>query len=171
MRFVRRCRARKRCATRRARRMDCSWFPKSWNEGFMPDISAYTADMRFVLAEAGKYFALLVFSVLAIRLWRRWMKVLAARNLNGLLCAVASTILAVVVGYVSICQSLNSLYSHYGMKAFRSGRLPQALSLFDTAEHNWRNADAVGQRGVCLLLLGKPDKGLALIEQARTMRK
>ncbi len=38
----------------------------------MPDIGNYTETTGLVLAEAGKYFTLLLFSVLAIRLWRRW---------------------------------------------------------------------------------------------------
>jgi len=57
------------------------------------------------------------------------------------------------------------------MQAFRAERLPQALSLFDTAEKNWQNADTVGQKGVCLLLLGDVDNGLAMISRARAMRK
>lgn len=137
----------------------------------MLDIGNYTANMRLLLSEAGKYFLLLLFCVLAIRLWRRWMKVSAARNAGGLFWAVVVTILAATIGYVSMCQSLSSLYSYYGMRAFRDGRLPQALSLFETAEKNWRNADTVGQRGVCLLLLGDANDGLFLTAQARSLRR
>jgi tetratricopeptide (TPR) repeat protein len=137
----------------------------------MPDIGSYTEKMQLFLCEASKYFALLLFCILAIRLWRRWTKVSAAHNANGLLWAVAATVLAVVIGYCSVRQSLASLYSYYGMQAFRAVRLTQALSLFDMAEKNWRDADTLGQKGVCLLLLGDVDNGLAMISQARAMRK
>ena len=46
----------------------------------MPDIGNYTETTRLVLGEAGKYFTLLLFSVLAIRLWRRWAEVPAQTN-------------------------------------------------------------------------------------------
>ena len=137
----------------------------------MFDIANYTSNMRFLLGEGGKYFLLLVLSVLAIRLWRRWINITRARNVSGLLCAVVVTVSAVGVGYVSVRQSLSLLYSHYGMKAFREDRLPQALILFQTADQDWQSANTVGQIGVCRLLLGKVKQGLDLISQARTMRK
>jgi tetratricopeptide (TPR) repeat protein len=137
----------------------------------MPDIGNYTRETQLILPEAGKYFILLVFCVLAIRLWRRWMKIPAARNIAGLFWACAATLLAAVIGYFSMRQSLGSLYSYYGMEAFHAGRLPQALSLFETAEQNWRNADTLGQKGVCLLMMGDANDGLALISQARALRK
>jgi hypothetical protein len=137
----------------------------------MPDIGNYSEKIQFFLGEAGKYFALLLFCVLAIRLWRRWTKIPAAHNASGLLWAVMVTVAAVIIGYYSMRHSLSSLYSYYGMQAFRAERLPQALSLFDTAEKNWPNADTVGKKGVCLLLLGDVDTGLAMISQARAMRK
>jgi len=137
----------------------------------MPNIGSYTADVTLILFEAAKYFALLVFCVLAIRLWRRWAGRSAPKDVPGFFCAVAVTLLALAIGYFSMRQSLGALYSHYGMKAFRDGRLPQALSLFETADGNWPTADTAGQKGVCLLLLGDADKGRALIAQARTRRK
>jgi tetratricopeptide (TPR) repeat protein len=137
----------------------------------MPDIGNYTTDIRLLLGEAGKYFVLLLFCVLAIRLWRRWATVAAAKNAGGLFWAVTAAILAAAIGYVSMCQSLSSLYSYYGMRAFRDGRLPQALSLFDTAEQDCRSADTLGQCGVCRLLLGDAYNGLTLIAQARTLRQ
>jgi tetratricopeptide (TPR) repeat protein len=137
----------------------------------MPDIGNYTETTTLVLGEAGKYFALLVFCVLAIRLWRRWAKIPASRNAGGLLMACTATVLAIVIGCVSMRQSLGSLYSYYGIQAFREDRLPQALVLFETADRNWRKADTLGQRGVCLLMLGDTDRGLALISQARILRK
>ncbi len=137
----------------------------------MFNIANYTEDTKLVLLESSKYFVLLVFCVLAIRLWRRWAKIPAAHNAGGLLTAGVATALAVVIGCVSMRQSLGSLYSYYGTQAFQNGRLPQALALFQTADQDWRTADTLGQRGVCLLMSGDTDRGLALIAQARTRRK
>ena len=136
----------------------------------MRDINNYAANMRLFLGEAGKYFLLLIVCILALRLWRRWGRVATAKNSAGLFLAVAFTILAVGLGYTFMRQSLSSLYSYYGTKAFRDGRLPQALNLFETADRDWRSASTLGQCGVCLLLLGEADKGRTLIAQARTMR-
>jgi len=66
--------------------------------------------------------------------------------------------------------SLGSLYSHYGRRAFQDGHLPEALSLFATADKNWQNADTRGQCGVCILLLGDAGHGLELISRARALR-
>jgi hypothetical protein len=137
----------------------------------MPDIGNYTETTQLVLGEAVKYFALLLFSVLAIRLWRRWAKTCAADKLNSLLLAFATTLIAVAIGYFSMCQSLGKLYSHYGMEAFQAGRLLQALSLFETSEKSWNSPDALGQKGVCLLLSGNSEHGLPLIDEAKARRK
>jgi len=137
----------------------------------MPDIGNYTETIQLVLGEAGKYFALLLFSVLASRLWRRWAKTSTADKLNSLFPAFAATVAAVAIGYFSMCQSLGKLYSHYGMEAFRAGRLLQALSLFETSGKFWNSPDALGQKGVCLLLSGDSEQGLPLIEEAKTRRK
>ena len=136
----------------------------------MPNIGDYTETMQLFLAEAGKYFALLLFSVLAIRFWRRWMKSPAAARPGNFLLAAATTVAAAAIGYFSMCQSLGKLYSHYGMEAFRAGRLPQALTLFETSANYWNNADAAGEEGVCLLMQGDAAQGQALIEKARAMR-
>ena len=136
----------------------------------MPDIGNYTAGVQAVLGEAGKYFGLLVVCVLTLRLWKRWAKIASARNIGGLLWAVTVTLCAVAIGWVSLRHSLGSLYSHYGRRAFHDGHLPAALSLFATAEKNWRSADTLGQCGVCLLLLGRAGQGLELISQARSLR-
>ena len=136
----------------------------------MPDIGDYTEIAQLILAEAGKYFALLVFSVLAIRLWRRWRKSSNSNKRNNFLLASVTTVAAAAIGYFSMCQSLGKLYSHYGMEAFRAGRLPQALSLFETSAQFWDGADATGEKGVCLLVLGDPAQGRQLIEKARAMR-
>ena len=137
----------------------------------MPDIGNYTETTGSVLAEAGKYFTLLVFCVLAIRLWRRWAKVPASRNAGGLLAAGMATVAAAAIGYFSMCQSLGSMYCHYGRQAFQAGRLPQALALFEQAGKYWSHADALGGQGVCRLVMGDAENGLALIAQARIKRK
>lgn len=137
----------------------------------MPDIGNYTEITTLVLREAGKYFALLLFSVLAIRLWRRWARSPVANKFKNLLLAGAVTFVAAAVGYFSMCQSLGKLYSYYGMSAFRANRLPQAFTLFETSSKYWKSADALGQRGVCLLLSGNQDRGLQLIGEAKTLRK
>lgn len=136
----------------------------------MLDIYKYTENTRLILVESGKYFTFLVFCILAIRLWRRWLKIPASRTAGSFSGAAAATVLAIVIAYFSMRQSLGSMYSYYGMQAFRNGRLPQALSLFETADRNWQNANTLGQRGVCLLVLGNADKGLALISQAKALR-
>ncbi len=137
----------------------------------MPDIGNYTETTRLVLAEAGKYFTLLLFSVLAIRLWRRWAGSSGANKPGNLLLACAFTLMAAGIGYFSMRQSLGKLYSHYGMSAFRANRLPQAFTLFDLSSKYWNSADALGQKGVCLLLSGDPDRGLQLIGDAKTRRR
>lgn len=135
------------------------------------DITNYTENVTLVLTEAVKYFFLLVFCVLAIRLWHRWARRSAAKDTVGLLIAAVVTLLALAIGYFSMRQSLGSMYSYYGMKAFKNGQLPQALSLFETADGYWHTANTTGQKGVCILLLGDPVKGRNLIAQARTWRK
>jgi hypothetical protein len=136
----------------------------------MPDIGEYTQLVQVFLAEAGKYFVLLLFAVLAIRLWRRWSAGPAAHRRSHLALALAITALTVVIGYFSMCQSLGKLNLHYGMEAFHAGRLPQALSLFEDSGKFWPGADAAGAKGVCLLLTGEPETGQELIDQARAMR-
>jgi len=137
----------------------------------MPNISDYTALTKVILIETGKYFALLLFSVLAIRLWRRWVTVSAADKPKSLLLAGAATLVACAVGYASICHSMSLLYSYYGMKAFRAERLAPALILFQTAAGYWKSADALGEEGVCLLWLDKPDDGIRLLDEAKARRK
>jgi tetratricopeptide (TPR) repeat protein len=137
----------------------------------MSDIGSYTETTRWVLGEAGKYFALLLFSVLAIRLWRRWATSPGAKKPGNLLLACAFTLIAVVIGYFSMSRSLGKLYFHYGMSAFDQGRLLPALSLFETSLKHWRSAEATGAAGVCALLLGKSDEGMQQIEKAKSLRK
>lgn len=132
------------------------------------DIGSYNERVTLILLEVGKYFLLLIFCVLSIRLWRRWR---GAKDVAGFYCAVVATCLALATGYFSMRQSLGLMYSHYGLQAFHEGRLPQALALFETADGNWSTADTVGRKGVCLLLLGEVDPGRRLIAQARVLRK
>jgi hypothetical protein len=136
----------------------------------MPDIGKYTQLVQVFLAEAGKYFVLLLFAVLAIRLWRRWSASPMARRSSNLALALTTTALTVVIGYFSMCQSLGKLNLHYGMEAFHAGRLPQAMTLFEASGKFWPGADAAGAKGVCLLLMGAPEPGQDLIEKARAMR-
>ena len=137
----------------------------------MPNIGTYTETTELVLAEAGKYFALLLFSVLAIRLWQRWARSPGAKQPANLFLAGAFTLVAAAIGYFSMRQSLGKLYSHYGIIAFHESRLPQAITLFEMSSKCWNSADAVGQKGVCLLLSGNRDQGLQLIGEAKTLRK
>jgi len=113
----------------------------------MPDIGNYTATATLVLGEAGKYFVLLLFSVLAIRLWRWWAKSSGSNRIKCLILAGVVTGMAVTTGYFSMCHSLGKLYAYYGMSAFRENRLPQASALFALSLQYWKNADALGQNG------------------------
>lgn len=137
----------------------------------MPNIGGYETLIKLLLTEAGKYFALLLFSVLAIRLWRRWFKVSAVHKPKSLLLAGLATLVACGLGYAAICHSLSRLYLYYGMRAFNSGYLLSAFSLFEKSSEYWKNADAMGREGVCLLLSGKADEGLKLINEAAALRK
>jgi tetratricopeptide (TPR) repeat protein len=134
------------------------------------NMASYIEDLTWILTEAAKYFFLLVFSVLAVRLWRRWVKRGAQKDFSGGLVAAAVTLLALTIGYFSMCHSLGTMYSSYGLTAFRAGRLPQALALFETASGYSHSADLTGREGVCRLLLGDEEKGGALLAQARAAR-
>jgi tetratricopeptide (TPR) repeat protein len=135
----------------------------------MPDISDYTELVKAALLETAKYFSLLVFAVLAIRFWRRQCK-LASNQRRNFLMACMVTAMAVGTGYFSICHSLSRLYSYYGTRAFDAGNLPSAISLFQTSAGYWKNADALGKQGVCLLLSGRTNEGIQLINQAKSLR-
>jgi tetratricopeptide (TPR) repeat protein len=135
----------------------------------MPDMASYTRWIQVLLGEAGKYFFLLLFSVLAIRLWRRLFTVAGGKPVN-LLLAGAATILAAGVGYFSVRHSLSLLYSGYGERAFDAGNLPAAYSLFQKSSGYWSSADAVGKQGVCLLLSGRSDEGIQRLAGANALR-
>ena len=104
------------------------------------NMASYIEDLTWILTEAAKYFFLLVFSVLAVRLWRRWVKRGAQKDFSGGLVAAAVTLLALTIGYFSMCHSLGTMYSSYGLTAFRAGRLPQALALFETASGSYADS-------------------------------
>jgi len=130
----------------------------------------YSENVLLILSEGGKYFALFVLSILAIRLWRRWSRVSPAQKAGSLVMACVVTVLATATGYLSMRHSLARMDSYYGMKAFSDGHIPQALSLFEASERNWDNADTMARCGVCLLFLGEGDRGMAMLKQARDRR-
>jgi hypothetical protein len=122
------------------------------------------------LSESAKYLLLLMFTVLSIRLWKRVPKLSGKDKRIDLMVASIATFIAVIIGYLSICHSMSRLYSYYGMQAFNSDNVPSALSLFGQSSRYWKTADMQGAQGVCLLVLGRVDTGLALINQAKNMR-
>ena len=136
----------------------------------MPSIGNYLDAVQILLVEFAKYFAVLLLAVLAFRICRSSLKTSAARRLKGLLLAGFIGLLAIVTGFFSIRNSMGILYFHYGEAAFNSGRLAQAYLLYDTSGKFWDGADVTGRRGVCLLLLGNPDLGEALLARAGYMR-
>lgn len=136
----------------------------------MPDIGNYTEAATLFLVEGAKYFLVLLLSILAIRLWRRWIKIEGTGKGANLVVALVASGLALAAGWVFMNQSLAKLYSYYGMRAFRDARLPQAAELFDVSLQHWKTPDALGEKGVCLLLLGGSRTGLTLLDRAREMR-
>src|SRR5882724_1078587 len=136
----------------------------------MPDIAQYVDFIGLLLEESGKYFALLLFAVLAIRLWRRTAKVPREKKTGNFLLAFVTSALATGIGYFSICHSMSLMYSHFGTEAFHSYKLEPALALFDTSLNYRKNADALGGKGVCVLWMGNPKKGIPLLNEARTLR-
>jgi hypothetical protein len=136
--------------------------------GFAISMGDFTEWAKLILSETAKYVFILLFVILAFRLWRRTPKLSGKnRGVNSLLAVVAS-IIACVVGYFSFCHSMGRLYSHYGMQAFLEGHPSSALSLFSKSSQFWNTADTLGNEGVCLLWTGQPDTGTHLLEQART---
>jgi membrane protein insertase Oxa1/YidC/SpoIIIJ len=137
----------------------------------MPHISQYAFFVKVLLAELGKYFALLLFTILAIRFWKNARRVSAAKKTKAYVFAVVATVIAGGIGYASFRHSMSRLYFYYGMVAFESGNVPSALSLYQTSAHYWQNADAIGGVGVCVLRLNNGDAGDQLLAAARRMRK
>jgi tetratricopeptide (TPR) repeat protein len=135
------------------------------------NIGSFTDLTELVLSETAKYLLLLLFAVLAIRLWRRLPKLSVQNRRSNSLLACLSTAIACAIGYFSVCHSLSRLYLYYGTRAFNSGYLLSAYSLFEKSSEYWKSADALGKKGVCLLLSGKADAGLKLIDEAKVLRK
>lgn len=130
----------------------------------------FTEFAKLFLGEAAKYVLLLLFVILAIRLWRRTPKLFGKnRQINSLLAA-AATIIAGATGYFSYNHSMGRLYSHYGKEAFLGGRPAPAAALFSKSVQFWNNADVLGDEGVSLLWAGRPDEGVRLLDQARAAR-
>jgi hypothetical protein len=136
----------------------------------MPSIGNYLSSVQILLVEFGKYFAVLLLSVLAFRIWRSAVKLPAVTRLKSMVLAGFISLLAIGTGYFSIRNSMGMMYFHYGEQAFNSGQLDQAYSLFDTSAKFWDGADVTGKKGVCVLLSGNTDFGEALLEKAKTMR-
>jgi hypothetical protein len=136
----------------------------------MPSIHSYAELTTLVLAESAKYFLFLLLVVLAVRLWRRFVKLPGAARRVNLILALIFTVLAAGTGYFSIRHSMSRMYYHFGMNAFHDAHLDPAFSLFDSSWSSRPNADALGAKGVCLLMSGHPDAGIAFINQAREMR-
>lgn len=125
---------------------------------------------KILLGETVKYVLLLLFSVLAIRLWRRLPQLSASHFWNNFLLACLASSIACGIGYFSVRHSLSLLYSYYAKRAFNQGHWPSCFILCQSSAKYWRNADAVGGQGVCLLLLGHPGEGLELIQEAKALR-
>ena len=138
---------------------------------YVLNIREFTSFTEIFLSEAAKYLILLLFAVLSIRLWRRLPKLSGGNRRSNLLLACLSTVIACAIGYFSLCHSLGRLYLYYGTRAFNSGYLISAFSLFEKSSEYWKSADALGGEGVCLLLSGKADEGLKLIAEAKNLRK
>ena len=135
------------------------------------NMGGFTDGAEIFLSEAAKYLLLLLFVVLAIRLWRRLPRLSAGNKRADLVLACLTTVLAGAIGYFSICHSLGRLYLYYATRAFNSGYLVSAFSLFEKSSEYWKSADALGGEGVCLMLSGKTDEGLKLIDEAKRLRK
>ena len=137
----------------------------------MPSIHEYVDWVKVLLEETAKYFALLLFTVLAIRFWRRVANVERGKRTGNLLWALAASALAAGTGYFSICHSLGLMYSHFGLEAFHAYKLQPALVLFEDSLHYWKSPDALGGKGVCQLWTGQVDDGLRSLDEARAWRK
>ncbi|MGH7980091.1 MAG: hypothetical protein ACREE6_12015, partial [Limisphaerales bacterium] len=123
------------------------------------------------LSEAGKYLLLLLLVVLAVRLWRQFPHLSVSNRRTMLLFASVTSLLAGVVGYFSICNSLGRLYYYYGVRAVQAGNISSALSLFQTSVKHWKTAEALGGEGICMLWTGMTNQGMALLSEAANLRK
>jgi hypothetical protein len=137
----------------------------------MPDIRQYVALAKLLLVEGGKYFALLLFAVLAIRLWRNGLKVQGGIRTKNIVLAVCLSVLTAGIGWFSIRNSMGKLYLHYANQAFDAGKVEQAYVLFDDASGFWLGPDAAGGKGVCLVLLGVTNTGEDWLQKAKNLRQ
>ena len=136
----------------------------------LPSVGGYIDLIRLILGESVRYFAVLLFAVLAIRLWRGGRRLAGSHRWQSLLVAGVFGLLAAGIGWFSIRGSMAMLYSHYATQAFEAGRLDSACVLFDTSTKYRSDAAAIGKEGVCLLWLGNSAQGEALLERARQLR-
>lgn len=136
----------------------------------MLSIADFIDLIKVLLGESVKYFVLILLVVLAIRFWRRLPQLPAAARPANMALASVVTLLALGTGYFSLNHSLSRMYFHFGMNAFRAGRVDSARSLFEASGAYHKNADATGAQGVCLLVTAHTDQGLALLAAARSMR-
>ena len=136
----------------------------------MPSIHSYIELVKLVLAESAKYFALLLLVVLAARLWRRVAKLSGAARRGSFFLACVVSLVAAGVGWFSIRSSMSRMYFHFGLEAFHASRLDPAFSLFDQSWRFRNNADALGGKGVCLLMSGHPEAGISFLDAAKKMR-
>jgi hypothetical protein len=136
----------------------------------MPNIQEYVELVKLLIGESAKYFTLLLFAVLSIRLWRRQSKLSREKRPGNFSLACLSSALAVGTGYFFFCHSMSLMYSHFGMQAFHSYKLDPALLLFQDSLDYRKNADALGGKGLCLLWTGHDD-GIYLLNEAKVLRK
>ena len=122
-------------------------------------IGDYADLIKLLLEESAKVLILLLFAVLAVRLWRGWPKLEGGNRRTTLGLAALMSLATCAIGYASISHSLSLLYSNYGTRAFRAGNMGSALLLYQKSAGYWKNADALGGEGVCLMLLGHPEQG------------
>jgi hypothetical protein len=134
------------------------------------DIANYTRLIQVFLGEAAKYLLLLLFTVLAVRLWRHVPHTSGARRQKSVVFALVVTFLAGAIGYGSIRHSLGRLNFHYGMDALTSGNVTSALGLFQSSVRQWKSADAIGGEGICLLLMGQTNIAFQMLGESRAMR-
>jgi len=83
---------------------------------FWVNIGSYTDLTKLFLGEASKYLLLFLFSVLAIRLWRKLSGLSGKNRQSYLSMACLATAIALVIGYFSIYSSLSRLYFIMGRR-------------------------------------------------------
>src|SRR5262249_38221751 len=146
------------------------WSTESSTRNNVFNIVDYARLIQVLVGEAAKYLSLLLFTVLAIRLWRHVPHTSGVVRRNTLLFAGVVTLLAAAIGIVSIRHSLGRMDFYYGKKAVTSGNVTAALGLFQTSAGQWKSADAIGGQGICLMLMGETNEGFQLLAQSKAMR-